>query len=325
MERDQLEMFTKLDSLVCLDHPYRKFETVVDLDALAKPVSALYCDRGRPELGAERAFRMLVLQFLEDISDREMERFMRENLAAKWFCGFGLSDRTPDHSFFGSFRKRLGTKRLMDIFNCLRASLKAAGLIREVFTFVDASQLVSKLSTWDERDRAIAKGLETFNNDTAPKIAADRQARFGSKGKDKYWYGYKEHASVDMQSGLINKVAATPANVDDAKGLRHVCPDQGGVYADKAYCTAPAQNALNRKGCHSAAIKKNNMTGKNRDKDRWLSKMRAPYERVFSKRSKQVRYRGQAKVQFQVACNAIGHNLKRLVVLGVDKIPIVTA
>ena len=28
---------------------------------------------------AERAFRMLVLQFLEDISDREMERFMRAN------------------------------------------------------------------------------------------------------------------------------------------------------------------------------------------------------------------------------------------------------
>ena len=62
-------------------------------------MSALYCDRGRPELGAERAFRMLVLQFLEDISDREMERFMRENLAAKWFCGFALSDRTPDQFF----------------------------------------------------------------------------------------------------------------------------------------------------------------------------------------------------------------------------------
>ena len=41
---------------------------------------------------------------------------------------------------------------------------------------------------------------------------------------------------------------------------------------------------IKRKGCHSAAIKKNNMTGKNRDKDRWLSQRRAPYERVFSKR-----------------------------------------
>ena len=95
-------MFTKLDRVVCLDHPYRKFETVVDLGALAKPLWALYCDRGCSELGAERAFWMLVLQFLEDISDCEMERFMRENLAAKWFCGFGLSDRTPDHSFLGA-------------------------------------------------------------------------------------------------------------------------------------------------------------------------------------------------------------------------------
>ena len=119
-------MFTKLDSLVYLDHSDRKFETVVDLGALAKPVSALYCDRCRPELGAERSFLMLVLQFVEDISDREMERFIRENLAAKWFCGFGLSDRTPYHSFFGSLRKRLDTKRVMDIFNRLRASLKAA-------------------------------------------------------------------------------------------------------------------------------------------------------------------------------------------------------
>ncbi len=72
MKRDQIEMFATLDGLVLADHPHRKFEAVVDLCALAKPLAALYSDRGRPELGAGRAFRMLVLQFLEDISDREM-------------------------------------------------------------------------------------------------------------------------------------------------------------------------------------------------------------------------------------------------------------
>lgn len=35
-----------------------------------------------------------------------------------------------------------------------------------------------------------------------------------------------------MQSGLINKVAITPANITDAKGLKHVCPKQGAIYAD---------------------------------------------------------------------------------------------
>ena len=36
-----------------------------------------------------------------------------------------------------------------------------------------------------------------------------------------------------MQSGLINKVAVTPANVPDAAGLKNVCPEQGANYLIK--------------------------------------------------------------------------------------------
>ncbi|MCP4451938.1 MAG: transposase, partial [Planctomycetes bacterium] len=80
--------------------------------------------------------------------------------------------------------------------------------------------------------------LEKFNNETAKQVAADPQARFGAKGKSKFWYGYKRHTSVDMQSGLINKVAATPANVTDAQGTRHICPDQGAVIGPSRACYA---------------------------------------------------------------------------------------
>ena len=69
-----------------------------------------------------------------------------------------------------------------------------------------------------------------------PKVAHDKQARIGCKGKNKYWYGYKKHISMDMQSGMINKVAITPANVTDAQGLKNICPSQGAIYADKGYC-----------------------------------------------------------------------------------------
>ena len=118
-----------------------------------------------------------------------------------------------------------------------------------------------------------------------------------------------------MQSGLINKVAITAANEIDGRGLEHVCPSQGGIYADKAYCIEPAQRAAARKGCHLAAIKKNNMKGKNKALDRWYSHLRSPYERVFSQRNNRVRYRGVVKNQFAAFMEAIGFNLKRLVVL----------
>jgi len=126
-----------------------------------------------------------------------------------------------------------------------------------------------------------------------------------------------------MQSGLINKIAATPAQVTDAKGLKHVCPESGAVYADKGYCTDPAQQVLKRHGCHNGTIKKNNMKGKNKDKDRWLSGIRSPYERVFAHRNKRVRYKGLAKVQFQVGIRALCFNLKRLMALEVERVALV--
>ncbi len=319
-KREQGNLFLTLDALIPLEHPYRKLDKLLPFDKLSLAYQGLYSSKGRKEKGFEFAIRALIIQFMEDLSDREMERYLQENLACKWFCDMNLGEEAPDHSYFDDFRKRLGTERLMGIFSQVRNSLQGMGLIREIFTFVDASQLISKLTTWDDRDRAIKQGLEQFNNETAGKVATDKQARFGCKGKNKYWFGYKEHVSVDMQSGLINKVAATSAEVTDAHGFQHVCPNGGAVYADKGYGLNPVKITLKRKGCHDGTIKKKNMKEKNRDKDRWLSAIRAPYERVFAHRNKKVRYRGLVKVQFQVGILALVFNLKRLMTLGVDRI-----
>ena len=100
-----------------------------------------------------------------------------------------------------------------------------------------------------------------------------------------------------------------------AKCLKNICPDQGAIYADKAYCTKPARRHAGKKRCHLAAIKKNNMKDKNRDLDRWYSSVRAPYESVFSKQRKRTRYRGIAKNQFAVFMEAICFNLRRLSIL----------
>ncbi len=324
-KRHQHNLFLSLDSLIPEDHPYRHLDQVISFAKLSAPYASLYSAKGRKEKGVAFGLRALVLQFMEDLSDREMERYLQENMAGKWFCDLALGGKGPDHSYFGDFRKRLGTTGLMAIFSQVRESLKGMGLIREVFTFVDASQLVSKLTTWDDRDKAIKAGLETFNNQTAPKVAADNQARFGCKGNHKFWFGYKEHVSVDMQSGFINKAAVTSAEVSDAEGLSHVCPRGGAIFGDKGYCVRPAQKILKHRGCHDATIKKNNMKGKDRRKDSWLSAMRSPYERVFAHRNRRVRYRGLAKVQFQVGIRALVFNLKRVMTLGIQEIDLLPA
>lgn len=310
----QIEMIS-LEDLVPENHNYRKFIKIWKFKKVEKTLKKLEKNNPNKGYGLLRLFKCLLLQFMENLSDRELERFIQENNAAKWFCGFSLRDKTPDHSIFCHTRKKIGTNVLSKIFEDLRNQLKENGFMSEVFTFVDSAHLIAKANLWEERDKAIAAKYEKLNNEIISKFSADIQAKMGCKGKNKYWYGYKQHTSVDMQSGLINKIAITPANVTDSMGFKHVCPSQGASYLDKGYCTGPAPSIAHKKGVHLAAIKKNNMKGKNKDLDRWYSSVRSPYERVFSKREKRVRYRGIAKNQFAAFMSAICFNLKRLSVI----------
>ena len=310
----QVEMIC-LEDLVSKNHNYRKFAEIWSFQFVEKKLKKLEKNNPHKGHGLLRLFKCLLLQFMENLSDRELERFIEENNAAKWFCGFNLRDNTPDHAVFCQTRKKIGTQILSKIFTDLRDQLKKHGLMNEVFSFVDATHLISKANLWKERDKAIAEKYEKLNNENVSNFSADNQAKIGCKGKNKYWYGYKQHTSVDMQTGLINKVAITPANVTDSSGFKHACPSQGACYLDKGYCINPAPRIAKERGLHLAVIKKNNMKNKNRDQDRWYSGIRSPYERVFSQRERRVRYRGIAKNQFSAFMQAICFNLKRLVVL----------
>lgn len=310
----QLEMLS-LEDLIPLNHSYRKFASIWTFEYASKALRKIEKENPYKGYGKLRLFKCLLLQFMEDLSDRELEKYLQENNAAKWFCGFSLLEKTPDFSVFSKLRTLIGAKGLSKIFNHLREQLKQQGLMNEVFSVVDASQLISKASLWKERDDVIKKKYEKLNNETLPIVAVDKEARIGCKGSDKFWYGYKKHVSIETQSGLINKVAVTAANVTDAKGLKNVCPDSGAVYTDKAYCTAETEKDARKRGCYLRAIKKNNMKGKNKEQDRWFTHLRSPYERVFSKENKRVRYRGLIKNQFAQYMQAICFNLKRLLVL----------
>lgn len=312
-----------LNDLVPVTHIYRKFKNIWSFDSVNVQLRKLEADNNYKGFGMLRLFKCLLLQFMEDVSDRELERLLQENTAAKWFCDFGLSEPTPDFTVFSKIRRKIGTNILGDIFANLRSQLKAHGVISEVFSFIDATHLIAKANLWEERDKVIQARYEKLNNETLPKVAHDKQARIGCKGKNKYWYGYKQHTCVDMQSGLINKVAITPANLTDAQGMKHVTPDSGAIYTDKGYCTKPAQITAKVKNLHLAAIKNNNMKDKNRDKDRWYSSVRASFESVFSKRNKNTRYNGIAKNQFAGFMYAICFNLKRLIVLNIPNLCII--
>ena len=106
-------------------------------------------------------FLFLLLHFVEDLSDRELEKLLRENTTSKLFCRFSLTDKTPQHSPFKSAREKIGTQKLSQIFTSLRNQLKSQGYISEVFTFVDTTDIISKATLWKERGRAHRRKYKT--------------------------------------------------------------------------------------------------------------------------------------------------------------------
>lgn len=300
-------------SIIDTCHPFRKLKEIIDFKSLIDPMRSAYATLGANGIDVEKGVKALLIQFWEDYSDREMEKATRENLAIRWFCGFSLTEATPDYSYFSKLRKRIGTKRICRFFEDVNAILEERRLFGNVFTFIDASTIITKTALWEERDQAIKDGAEKLNNVNVAHYAADKDARWGAKSKKNIWFGYKRHAAVDMRHGLVKKVAVTPANVPDFRAVKSIAPKQGAVFMDKMYDTKKTDAILRGKGLHAATIRKNNNKEKNRDLDRWHSGIRMPFEGVFSKMSKHARYRGHVKMVMQVFLQAITHNLKKAV------------
>ncbi|MCK4790975.1 MAG: hypothetical protein KAV87_44990 [Desulfobacteraceae bacterium] len=66
-----------VEELVRADHPYRRMVKMIGFTELTRPLRKLYSELGRGGYPIEQGFRCLLLQFLEDLSDRELSRFYR--------------------------------------------------------------------------------------------------------------------------------------------------------------------------------------------------------------------------------------------------------
>ena len=74
---NQVEMAT-LNQLVASDHPYRKILELVDFERLCEPIVSLgNTGRGAKGFGIVTLFQCLLLQFMEDLSDRELQRYLQ--------------------------------------------------------------------------------------------------------------------------------------------------------------------------------------------------------------------------------------------------------
>ena len=249
---------------------------------------------GRPPFDPVFLFKVLILQKYHGLSDDATEEHIGDCFSFLNFLGLELGDDIPDAKTLWVFKERIeagqreGSRRLFEAFN---ATLEQKNLIAREGTIIDASFTEApRQRNTRSHNTQIKKGKRPQEFDAHPSVGRqkDTEARWTRKGGQNY-YGYKNHAKVDLKSKLIITSQTTSAEVHDSQVFTVLLDERDqAVLADSAYYSQDneayvlkeidAQEFLMRKATRgkplSPAETKTNHT---------ISRMRVRVEHVFGR------------------------------------------
>ncbi len=277
-ERRQLEFFVcgSLRDLVPDDHVLARVDRVLDLAWLRGEVAELYAaDVGRPGIDPEAALRLMLAGFpLGIVHDRRLMREAQVNLAIRWFAGYGLHDRLPDHSSLTRVRQRWGADRFRRIFERTVQACITAGIAKVEVVHADASLIRADVA-WESLAVRHVEAVSAANAEDAPAQEDERRRRNSKKtGKFKKVCltdpdasmatsgrnrrlepSYKQHGVVDDVFGVMLDVEVTTGETNEGEQLLArldaVAQTTGGpiqtVTADAGYAYAKTFGGLERR------------------------------------------------------------------------------
>jgi IS5 family transposase len=326
------------DRAVPRGHFFRRLNEVVDWEGLSQKLIGYYKGGGKygpPPYEPSLLLKMLLVSYLYGLSERQTEEVANDSLSVKCFLGLGVDEPAPDHSTLTVFKERLleggGEEAYEELFR------EVLGVAREKGIEFGKVQVVD--STHTVADVNVRKNERRGKGEKRPR---DPQARWGGKGKKgrkHFFYGYKQHLSLNAATELITAVVHTPGNASDGKYLGRLMEKdeivgiEAGVYAaDKGYDDGENHLLLWEKGKKSAlCLKRYRTEKKDRNKRIWYELKADPdYQMGLAERYKveqkfgegktrhglrRCRYLGLLKYGMQGYLTAMALNLKRIVKL----------
>lgn len=306
------------------DHFLVRLLSAVDFSFVTPLVEECYSGLGRPAYNPVIMMKLLLLQTLYDLSERDVIEQADTNILFRAFLGISLDDDIPHWTVLGKFRERLGEERFEEIFNRVVVMAKEVGLLDEKLRILDSTAVKARV------DVARHVGKHGEDDDDSPHRLEDRspdpEARTGHKSTHVRWYGYKEHISIDPASDIVTAVITTPANVsditpsvdlidkerelfeDEARPIRQVTGDKGYVGRSEEF---KERNILDY------TIPRDNMKPKVGTWYRSAKKQRSKIERIFAEGKTnhhlgKCRYWTRWKTHVQGLLTFLAMNLKRI-------------
>ena len=203
---------------------------------------------GRPSIAPGVYFRMMLVGYFEGLdSERGIAWRVADSLSLRNFLGYGLDEKTPDHSTISRTRRLYWLSTHQAVFRWALGVLAAEGLVRGETVSIDATTLEANAALrsivrrengqrYEEYLRRLAEE-EGIEEPTREQLARfDRKRK--KKGSNRDWkhpqdpdaritrmkdgrthLAYKAEHAVDLSSGAVVAVTLQPADAGDPTTL----------------------------------------------------------------------------------------------------------
>lgn len=283
---------------------------------------------GRPPIDVVLLFKMLVLQALYNLSDDATEQQALDRLSFHRFLGLSLGDLVPDAKTLWAFKEILKpgdtAKKLFLRFDDL---LRRNGFEATHGQIIDAT--IVRVPT--RRDTKEVN--EQVKNGEGDKVEWGKNARRQkdvdarwTKKRKKSFFGYKDHAAVDVKHKIVRQYAVTPASVHDSNIYEELITANTGVeeYADSAYRSAERVAGRLEAGkvphFQEKGTRGHPLTAEQKVANRERSRVRSRVEHIFGAKvmragSVLLRTIGLARAKVGLGLRNVAYNMERYAML----------
>jgi IS5 family transposase len=313
------------DQIVPEDHFLRKLKQQIPWERFTRRLIKLYKGGGiygRPPFDPALVLKVTLIAFLYNLSERQTEVYVNDNLSAKYFVGLAVDQKAPDHSTLTVFRERLQQNGKLAVFEAMLAEIVQmaveGGIQFGSIQIVDSVHSIANVNTTKDQVRQ-KHGKEPHDPDAKWGVKHKRKVKTEDGQEEEqteYFFGYKAHVSMNAENGLITSLKTSSGEAYDGhyfcslvdQDLAQQLPVN--TYAgDKGYDDGDNHYHLELNGLHSAIrLKKTRTAKKDANKRPWLDLVKTPqYQAGLKERYKIERKFGEAKQ---------GHGLGRCRYLG---------
>ena len=283
---------------------------------------------GRKPFDSVLMFKILILQSLYNLSDDATEAHILDRLSFMRFLGLTIGDRVPDSKTIWLFREQLQESGILEkLFTHFDDFLRQHGFEARRGQIVDASIVsVPKQRNTLSDNKKIKSGEEIPEWNDPKRRQKDTDARWTKKNR-KFYYGYKNHISIDVKHKFVRKFSVTSASVHDSQVFKELLDDQntsGAVWADSAYRSMKNlvhlglncyREYIQRKGSRNKKL-----TTREKQGNRSRSRIRSRIEHVFGVQAQKagnliLRTIGIRRAWIKIGLRDLAYNLDRYSIL----------